>query len=73
MRYYFIRDLINQCYQQSTELPNQVGNGLNGEATRSYTNQYVFFPSDPNELVDQLKQLFEKLGGNDSFYSINKS
>ena len=76
MRYYFIKDLIKQYYQQSTELstelPNEVGNGLNGEAARSYargyTNQYVFLPSDPDELVDQLKILyFEKLGGNDSF------
>ena len=68
----------------STELPNQVGSGLNGEAARSYarklsrsisqsyarsyTNQYVFLPSDPDELVDQIKLLyFEKFGGNDSF------
>ena len=80
MRYYFINDLIKQYYQQSaefsTELPNQVGTGLNGEAARSYarsnsqsyTNQYVFLPSDPGELVDHLKLLyFEKLGRNDSF------
>ena len=92
MRYYFIKDLIQQYYQQSaelsaelsTELPNQVGSGLNGEAARSYarklsrsiqqsyarsyTNQYVFLPSDPDELVDQIKLLyFEKFGGNDSF------
>ena len=63
----------------STQLPNQVqgyaGSGLNGEAARSYApklprshaNQYVFLPSDPDELVDQLKLLyFEKLGGNDN-------
>ena len=76
MRYYFNKDFNKQYYQQSTEfsaelstrLPNQVGSGLNGEAARSYTNQYVFLPSDPDELVDQLKLLyFEKLGGNDSF------
>ena len=63
-------------HQQSAQLPqwgntidnNQVGSGLNGEATRSYTNQYVFLPSDPDELVDQIKLLyFEKLGGSDSF------
>ena len=55
------------------------GSGLNGEAARSYarsssqsyagshTNQYVFLPPDPDELVDQLKLLyFEKLGGNES-------
>ena len=30
-------------------------------------NQYVFLPSDPDELVDQLKLLhLEKLGGNDN-------
>ena len=46
MRYYFIKDLIEQYYQQSaaelsaelfTQIPNQVGSGLNGklrEATR---------------------------------------
>ena len=83
MRYTFIEDLIKQYYQQSaelsTEFPNQVGSGLNGESARklsrsnlqsyagSHTNQYVFLPSDPDELVDQLKLLyFEKLGGNDN-------
>ena len=79
MRYYFIKDLIKQYYQQSTELsaelstqlPNQVqgyaGSGLNGEAARSHTNQYVFLPSDPDDLVDQLKLFyFEKLLGNDN-------
>ena len=48
------------------------GSGLNGETSRSYTRshtkQYIFLPSDPDELVDQLKLLyFEKVGGNDSF------
>ena len=52
------------------------GSGLNGETSRSYarsstrssTQQYIFLPSDPDELVDQLKLLyFEKVGGNDSF------
>ena len=83
-RYYFNKDLIKQYYQQSadfspelsTQLPNQVGSGLNFESARSYarsnsqsyTNQYVFLPSDPDELVDQLKLLyFENFGGNDSF------
>ena len=73
-RYYFIKELYSR-HQQSAQLPhwgntidnNQVqgyaGSGLNGEATRSYTNQYVFLPSDSDELVDQLKLLyFEKLG-----------
>ena len=48
------------------------GSGLNGEAARSYarssTQQYIFLPSDPDELVDQLKLLYsEKVRGNDSF------
>ena len=48
------------------------GSGINGEysrsSTRSSTQQYIFLPSDPDELVDQLKLLyFEKVGGNDSF------
>ena len=69
MRYYFIKDLINQyTYQLShwgnTIDNNQVGSGLNG----SCANPSVFLPPDPYELVDQLKLLyFEKVGGNDSF------
>ena len=61
-RYLFNKNLINQyTYQQS-----QLGSGL-GEATHENT-QIVFLPSDPDELVDQLKLLyFEILGGNDSF------
>ena len=44
------------------------GSGLNGESYREYSQQYIFLPSDPDELVDQLKLLyFEKVGGNDSF------
>ena len=52
-RYYFIKDLINQYkYQQS-----QLGSGLN----------FIFLPSDPGELADQIKLLyFEKVGGNDN-------
>ena len=43
-RYYFIEDLIIQYqYQES-----QLGSGF---------NQYFFLPSDPDELVDQLKLL----------------
>ena len=51
------------------------GSGLNGETSRSYARsstrssaqQYIFLPSDPDELVDQLKLLyFEKVGGNDN-------
>ena len=37
------------------------------EYSRSSTQQYIFLPSDPDELVDQLKLLyFEKVGGNDN-------
>ena len=47
------------------------GSGLrsyaNGESYREYSQQYIFLPSDPDELVDQLKLLyFEKVGGNDN-------
>ena len=55
--------MINQyTYQQSQSLNNQLGSGLNGEAS-----QIIFPPSDPDELVDQLLLLyFEKLRGNDN-------
>ena len=70
-RYFFIKDLINQyTYQQSQSLNNQLGSGLNGETSReSYreATQIIFLPSDPDELVDQLKLLyFGKLGRNDN-------
>ena len=53
-RYYFIKDLINQYIYRGSQL----GSGF---------NQYVFLPSDPDELVDQLKLLyFEKVRGNDN-------
>ena len=50
----------------NNQLQGFTGSGLNGEAARSYarsssqsyTNQYVFLPSDPDELVDQLKLLY---------------
>ena len=73
-RYYFTKELYCR-FQQSAQLPhwgktidnNQVGSGLNGEAARTYTNQYVFLPSDPDELVDQLKLPYcEKTGGNNN-------
>ena len=58
-RYYFIKDLINQYKYQ--HIPYQLSQ------LRSGFNQYVFLPSDPDELVDQLKLLyFEKVGGNDN-------
>ena len=54
------------------------GSGLR-KLSRSYANgesstqQYIFLPSDPDELVDQLKLLyFEKVGGNDSFLIIEQ-
>ena len=54
-RYYFIKDLINQYTYQDQQ--SQLGSGLN----------FIFLPSDPDELVDQLKLLyFEKVGGNDN-------
>ena len=58
-RYYFIKDLINQYkYQHIPYQLSQLG---------SEFNQYVFLPSDPDELVDQLKLLyFERVGGNDN-------
>ena len=50
-----------------SSLHNYEGSGLQSYAG-SCTNQYVFLPSDPDELVDQLKLLyFEKIGGYDSF------
>ena len=58
-RYYFIKDLINQyIYQHIPYQLSQLGSGF---------NQYVFLPSDPDELVDQLKLfVLEKVGGNDN-------
>ena len=81
IRYQFIKELYSryqlqgfaQGYTQAHDSQGQsqsytqgfTGSGLNGE---QYTNQYIFLPSDPDDLVDQLKLLyFEKVGGNDSF------
>ena len=62
MRYYFNKDLHNQYHQLGSGLPSYTR-----KLSRSHTNQYFFLPSDPDELVDQLKLLyFEKLGGNDN-------
>ena len=70
MRYYFIRDLHNQYYQLGSGLPSyaqKLSRSNSQSYAGSHTNQYVFLPSDPDELVDQLKLLyFEKLGGNDN-------
>ena len=82
IRYQFIRELYSRYQLQGfTQGQSQsytqgfTGIGLNGESyretsrssTRSSTQQYIFLPSDPDELVDQLKLLyFEKVGGNDN-------
>ena len=53
-RYVLFKVLFNQYLQQQQF---QSGSALN----------YVFLPSDPDELVDQLKLIyFEKIGGNDN-------
>ena len=84
IRYQFINELYShyqlqgfaQGYTQAHDSQGQsqsypqgfTGSGLNGETSRSSTQQYIFLPSDPDDLVDQLKLLcFEKVGGNDSF------
>ena len=67
VKYNFLRDMIydlNYGDKKSSRynfiksmLQPQIGSGLN----------FVFLPSDPDELVDQLKLLyFEKVGGNDN-------
>ena len=57
-RYYFNKDLIDQYkYREIPYRDSQWGSGLN----------FVFLPSDPDELVDQLKLIvLEKVGGNDN-------
>ena len=79
IRYQFIKELYSRYQLQEppqSSMENtqgsHLGSGLNDEAARSsaqsYTQQYIFLPSDPDELVDQLKLLyFEILVGNDSF------
>ena len=82
IRHQFIKELYSRYQLQGfTQGQSQsytqgfTGSGLNGESyretsrssTRSSTQQYIFLPSDPDELVDQLKLLyFEKIGGNDN-------
>ena len=83
IRYQFIKELYSryqlqgfaQGYTQAHDLQGFAqgqsqgftGSGLNGEYSPSSTQQYIFLPSDPDELVDQLKLLyFEKVGGNDN-------
>ena len=53
-RYILIKVLFNHYLQQQQ---SQSGSGLN----------YVFLPSDPDDIVDELKLIyFEKVGGNDN-------
>ena len=78
-RYYFIKQLYSLYLWGNTIDNNQLqafaGRGLHSytqDSTGSYsqcsTQQFTFLPSDPNELVYQLKLLyFEKVGANDSF------
>ena len=67
-RYNFIKDLINQnIYQQIPYQLSQLGSGLNFTPGRSKSLICVFLPSDPDELVDQLKLFyFGKVRGNDN-------
>ena len=75
IRYQFIKELYSRYQlqgfaqgQSQSYTQGFTGSGLNGESYREYSQQYIFLPSDPDELVDQLKLLyFEKVGGNDSF------
>ena len=64
IRYYFIKDLHNQCYQLRSGLPNyaqKLSLSSSQSDAGSHANQYGFLPSDPDELADQLKLLyFEK-------------
>ena len=60
IRYYFIKDFYSG-YQQ-------LGSGLRSGLRSSLRSSFIFLPSDPDELVDQLKLLcFEKVGENDNF------
>ena len=65
-RYYFNKDLIHQyIYQQIPYQLSQLESGLNFTRATSPSKSLtcVFLPSDPDELVDQLKLfLFEKVG-----------
>ena len=83
-RYQLIKELqdymqgFTQGYAESsaTAPAQDYTQGFTGSGLRSYARssthspaqQYIFLPSDPDELVDKLKLLyFEKVGGNDSF------
>ena len=78
MKYNFLRDMIydlnygnkksNRYNFINSMLQLQIGSGLNFTGQRPANPVVcVFLPSDPDELVDQLKLLyFEKVGGNDN-------
>ena len=72
MRYYFIKELYSRYQQLQSGLQGYSRNSLHDHegsclqgysrklsrsSSKSYTNQYVFLPSDPDELVDQIKLL----------------
>ena len=75
IRYQFVKELYSryqlqgfaQGYTQAHDLQGFAqgqsqgftGSGLNGDISRSSTQQYIFLPSDPDELVDQLKLRFK--------------
>ena len=81
-RYYFIKDLNNQCtYREIPYEQSQLGSGLNQYTRASSPSKSsictgqrpanpvvcITLPSDPDELVDQLKLIvLEKVGGNDN-------
>ena len=78
VKYNFLRDMnydLNYGDKKSNRynfiksmLQPQIGSGLNFTGQRPANPVVcVFLPSDPDELVDQLKLLyFEKVGGNDN-------
>ena len=75
-RYYIIKDLINQYryrkipYRVIPYRDSQLESGLNQNTRATSPSKSlicVFIPSDPDELVDQLKLIvLEKVGGNDN-------
>ena len=75
IRYYFIKELYSRHQQLQSGLRSSLhdyevsglrsssGSSLQsyaGSVLQSCTNQSVFLPSDPDELVDQLKLLISK-------------
>ena len=79
IRYYLIKVLINkyskagfanqEIYQQSMSGLNQYTQSAFGTraSSPSKSSICIFLPSDPDEVVDQLKSIvLEKIGGNDN-------